>query len=82
MPLTAMGVELALYSWETMARRWMLMASGQCPPAEYQAMVAEKAQAMGQAAVSLALRGPADVSGMVTPFHKIAVANAKRLRHG
>ncbi|MDB5393198.1 MAG: hypothetical protein JWM91_704, partial [Rhodospirillales bacterium] len=35
-------MQVAIYSWETIARRTMMMAKGTCSPAEYQKMIAEK----------------------------------------
>ena len=44
-PLPLMMAELTLASWETIARRTLMMAQGTCSPAEYRRMVREKAHA-------------------------------------
>ncbi len=81
LPLPLMMADLAFASWETMLRRTVMMAQGNCSPAEYQRMVLEKAQA-AQASL-LALMMPsraADMSAIVAPWHRRARANARRLR--
>jgi len=40
-----MMAELAMASWETIARRTSMIARGTCSPAEYQRMIIEKAAA-------------------------------------
>jgi hypothetical protein len=80
-PLPLLLAELTLASWETVARRAAMMAAGTCSPAEYRRMVAEKARAAGQSYVALiagsARRGPVP---LLTPWHRGATANARRLR--
>ena len=39
LPLPLMMADLAFASWETMLRRTVMMAQGNCSPAEYQRMV-------------------------------------------
>jgi hypothetical protein len=75
-----MGMELAFYSWETIVRRGMLMASGQCSPAEYQKMVTEKAAAFGKAAINIASARPDAIENAMAAIHATAKANARRLR--
>lgn len=80
-PLPVMLTELALSSWETIAHRTVMMACGSCSGAEYQRMFWEKVVAAQRS--SLALLGPASVETvghMLTPWHRSAVANARRLR--
>jgi len=45
-----MMAELAVASWETIARRTAMIARGGLTPAEYQRMVIEKATALQQSA--------------------------------
>ena len=78
-PLPLMMAELALASWETIARRTLMMAQGTCSPAEYRRMVREKAHAAHRSGSRVA-RGARDVSAVLAPWHKAATANAKRLR--
>ena len=78
-PLPLMMAELTLASWETIARRTLMMAQGTCSPAEYRRMVREKAHAAHRSG-SLVARGARDVSALLAPWHKAATANAKRLR--
>jgi 23S rRNA maturation mini-RNase III len=81
LPLPLMMADLAFASWETMLRRTMMMAQGNCSPAEYQRMVLEKAQAAQASMLALMLpRRAADMSAIVAPWHRRARANAKRLR--
>ena len=73
-----MAAELMMASWETIARRSLMMVRGTCSPTEYQRMVAEKAAAMQLSA--LAVMGGRGKRQVLTPWHKRATANAKRLR--
>ena len=76
-----MLAELSLASWETVARRSVMMARGTCSPAEYRRMVAEKTAATLEMAGLLARRGhPASPAALLAPWHMRATANAKRLR--
>jgi len=77
-PLSLIVAELMAASWETMARRSLMMAQGTCSPAEYQRMAAEKVAAMQQSAVAV-MRGRGRRAALA-PWHKRARANAKRLR--
>jgi hypothetical protein len=79
LPFPFMLAELAFASWETIARRMLMMADGTCSPAEYQRMVFEKAKAAQRSsrATSRRSRNP---SALLAPWHKGATANAKRLR--
>jgi len=76
-----MFAELAFASWETIARRTLMMAQGTCSPAEYARMVLEKAAAAQRSALALSRprtrRNPRSIIG---PWHRSAAANAKRLR--
>jgi hypothetical protein len=79
--LPLMLAELALASWETVARRMLLMMGGTCSPAEYMRMVTEKAAAAQRSALVLSRpRSRRNVRGAVSPWHRRAKANAKRLR--
>jgi len=76
--LPLLMAELAMASWETIARRTAMIARGTCTPAEYQRMVAEKAAALQQSAIAVMTgRGK---KAMLAPWHKRATANARRLR--
>jgi hypothetical protein len=70
--------ELIIASWETMARRSLMMVQGACSPVEYQRMATEKVAAMQLSA--LAVLGGRDKRQALAPWHKRATANAKRLR--
>jgi hypothetical protein len=73
-----MMVELAMASWETIARRTAMMTQGTLTAAEYQRMVMEKAAALQQSAMAVMTgRGEKATLG---PWHKRATANARRLR--
>ena len=76
--LQMMFAELAMASWETVWHRTALMASGACTQAEYEQMVHEKMHAVQQA--SVAFMTGQDTETVLRPFHKKAVANARRLR--
>jgi hypothetical protein len=76
-----MVAELALASWETIARRTLLMLRGTCPPAEYARMLLEKTSAAQASALALSRkRGGHRTRGVLGPWHRGATANAKRLR--
>jgi hypothetical protein len=73
-----MAAELMMASWETIARRSLMMVQGTCSPAEYQRMVTEKAAAMQLSGLAILHgRGKRQV---LAPWHKRATVNAKRLR--
>jgi hypothetical protein len=79
--LPIMVTDLMLASWETVARRALLIAENKCSPAEYSRMFREKAEAA--AATGLALissGGNATPVSMLAPWHRRAIANARRLR--
>jgi hypothetical protein len=73
-----MMAELALASWETIARRTAMIARGACTPAEYQRMVMEKAAALQQSALAV-MTGRGEKAAL-RPWHRRAAANARRLR--
>jgi hypothetical protein len=73
-----MMAELALASWETIARRTAMIARGACTPAEYQRMVMEKAAALQQSALAV-MTGWGEKAAL-RPWHRRATANARRLR--
>jgi hypothetical protein len=76
--LPLMMAELAMASWETIARRTAMIARGTITTAEYQRMVMEKAAALQQSAIAvMAGRGE---KAALAPWHKRATANARRLR--
>ena len=79
LPFPFMLAELAFASWETVARRMLMMADGTCSPAEYQRMVFEKAKA-AQRSSRAASRRSRKPAALLAPWHKGATANAKRLR--
>jgi hypothetical protein len=70
--------EMSIASWETIARRSAMMAAGTCSPREYRRMVAEKARAAGQSYLAL-LAGRGAVP-LLSPWHRGATTNARRLR--
>ena len=73
--------ELSLASWETILRRTTLISSGRCFPAEYQRMVQEKADAFRQNVIALSRStGALSATALIAPWHRRAVANARRLR--
>jgi hypothetical protein len=77
----AMLAKLTMASWETIARRTMMMAQNRCSKAEYQRMVHEKAQAAMESTMRMALSGGhASLASLLTPWNRRAIANAKRLR--
>jgi len=73
-----MMAELAMASWETIARRTAMITRGTLTRAEYQRMVMEKAAALQQSAIAVMTgRGK---TAAIRPWHKRATANARRLR--
>jgi hypothetical protein len=79
--LPLMAAELALASWEVVARRGLMIAQNRCTPREYQRMVAEKVRAARASATTLmASGGRASLGAMLAPWHRRAKANARRLR--
>jgi hypothetical protein len=80
-PLPFMLAELAFASWETIARRSLMIAQGTCSPAEWQRMVLEKTKAAEQSLAALASPMSEDtIAAALAPWHRGATANAKRLR--
>ena len=79
--LPLLMTELMLASWETLTRRTLLMAQNKCSPAEYRRMVREKIAAAVESGSRLASSGgPTSMAALLTPWHRRAIANAKRLR--
>jgi hypothetical protein len=80
--LPLMWAELAVASWETIARRSFLMMSGACSLEEYHRMAAEKLTAINRSTRILASgrTGATAVIAAMRPWHGPATANAKRLR--
>jgi hypothetical protein len=76
--LPLMMAELMMASWETIARRSLMMVQGTCSPAEYRRMAMEKAAAFRQSARAV-MSGRGDRAALA-PWHKRATANARRLR--
>jgi hypothetical protein len=77
-----MMAELTLASWEVIARRSRLVAQGRCSPAEHGRMVEEKMRAAAESSLWLASHPGRFDTGAISPWHRRAVKNAKRLRHG
>jgi hypothetical protein len=76
-----MMTELMLASWETIARRTLLMAQNACSPEEYRRMVREKAEAAATSASRLVFSaGRASTASVLAPWRTRSVANARRLR--
>jgi hypothetical protein len=80
--LPLMWAELAVASWETIARRSFLMMSGACSLEEYHRMAAEKLQALSRSTriLTSGRTGATAVAAALRPWHGPATANAKRLR--
>ena len=76
-----MAAELAFASWEVIARRSLMMARNQCSPLEYQRMVLEKMRAAQlSAAAMFRSGGRASPDAVLSPWHRRAKSNARRLR--
>jgi len=74
-------MELGLASWETIARRTLMMSRGACSAAEYQRMVQEKMAALSQTMALLSRPGGLpNPAALIAPWHRKATANARRLR--
>ena len=74
-----MMAELAWASWETIARRSLMIAQNTCSLAEYNRMVAEKTAAALD--IGRVLTSPGvSAEALLLPLHSRATANAKRLR--
>lgn len=79
LPLPVLWTDMLAASMETMARRSLLVATGNFTLGEYQRMVCEKAAALQGSAVAAAT-GSHTPEALLAPWHRIAKANAKRLR--
>lgn len=79
-PAPMLMAELAWASWETIARRTLMMAQSTCSPAEYRRMLHEKAGAAMETARLLSVPYGASAEALLKPWHSRATANAKRLR--
>ena len=75
-----MMAELAWASWETIARRSLMMVQNTCSVAEYNRMVAEKTAAALEIGRVLASTGSVSAEALLKPLHSRATANEKRLR--
>jgi hypothetical protein len=76
-----MMTDLMLSSWETIARRSLLIAQNQCSPLEYHLMLTEKAHAAMETGVQLISAGGAPaITSLISPWLKRSKANSKRLR--
>lgn len=79
--LPVMMTDLMLASWETMARRTLLIAQNKCSPAEYRRMVREKVAAAATSGIRvISSSGKASMASVLAPWRSRAVANASRLR--
>lgn len=78
--LPLLMTSLTLRSWETIARRTLLIAQNRCSPAEYQRMVSEKAEAAMESWMRLmSSGGRASMASLLAPWNTRATANSKRL---
>ena len=75
-----MLAELAWASWETIARRTLMMAQSTCSLAEYEQMIVEKTAAAVEIGMLLASPTVASAEALLHPWHSRATANARRLR--
>lgn len=75
-----MMAELAWASWETIARRSLMMAQNTCSQAEYKRMVSEKMVATLEISRAMAATGGLSAEALLKPLHSRATANARRLR--
>jgi hypothetical protein len=76
-----MMTDLMLSSWETIARRTLLMAQNRCSPLEYNLMIFEKAEAAMETSLKLiSANGHAPMASLIAPWLKRTKANSKRLR--
>lgn len=79
--LPTMMAQLGMASFEVIARRTLMMATGNCSPAEYQRMMHEKTAAMTNTVMHFATScGQASAESLLAPWHSGATANVKRLR--
>ena len=78
---TLMMADLMLASWETAARRMLLILQNRCSPAEYQRMVCEKAEAaMASGLLLISSNDQASIASLMAPWLDGVTANVKRLR--
>jgi hypothetical protein len=76
-----MMTELTFASWETIMRRSVMMAQGTCSWAEYSRMVGEKLAAAQASALELSKPwSMAQPAAVLSPWHRRATVNARRLR--
>jgi hypothetical protein len=76
-----MAAQDGMASFEVIARRTMMMATGACSPAEYRRMVAEKKKAATRSTATLVKTGGrASAKSLLAPWHQGVTANVKRLR--
>ena len=76
-----MMTDLMLTSWETIARRSLLMAQNRCSPLEYHLMLFEKAQAAMETGYKfLSANGQPPLTSLIAPWLKRTKANSRRLR--
>jgi hypothetical protein len=73
-----MLAQLTAASWETVLRRGLMMAQGNCTPAEYRRMAEEKVAAV-QASTAALMQGRGHAA-VLAPFVTRTRANVKRLR--
>ena len=76
-----MMTDLMLSSWETFARRSLLIAQNRCSPLEYHRMISEKALAAMETGYKLmSANGNPAITSLIMPWLKRSKANSKRLR--
>jgi hypothetical protein len=79
--LPLMMIDLTLMSWETVARRMLLISQNRCSPDEYQRMVSEKAEAaMATGLTFMSTFGQASMASLMAPWLSLTTANVERLR--
>jgi hypothetical protein len=79
--VSLMMTNLTLTSWETIARRMLLISENRCSPDEYQRMVSEKAEAaMATGLTLMSTFGQASMASLMAPWLDLTTANAERLR--
>jgi len=75
-----MTTELTWASWETIIRRTFMMAQSTCSLAEFHRMLDEKTAAALEIGGLLFSPNGTTPEDLLTPWHRRATANAKRLR--
>lgn len=79
-PLPQVMAELTWASWETIAHRSAMMATGTCSDREYRRMVAEKLRAAQRSGAALMTGSSHDLwLRLLRPWHGGATRNARRL---